>query len=479
MEKGKQPLELRILGFIQEHCPIPGQSRLLVAVSGGPDSVCLLHILVKLKKELGIELHTAHLNHQLRGAESEADSRYVADLARSLGVPVTIEKRDVAGYQARKRISLEEAAREVRYNFLAQTARTVGASQVAIGHTRDDHIETILMHLIRGSGTRGLQGLAPQVRWQATDAVTIVRPLLEVSRAETVSYCQEHSLSPRLDSSNQSLSPLRNRIRLRLLPLLKSYNPRVSQALLRVAHLAADDVAFIEEEGNRTWRHIAQRQKDTVILEKEGFLKLPPALKRQVLRVSLEKLIGNLKDIEARHIEEIMSALSKPAGRSLNLPGGLTFTIEYDRYLIGKNPLSLSPLPPLETESTLIIPGETTLPGWQVEATIKNREDIKEEGNDFSAHLDLDKTRGKLIVRSRKRSDRFHPLGMSQSKKLGEFMIDAKIPRLWRKRVPIVSSPEQIIWVVGWRIDDRVKVTGDTKRVLCLKFKRRQTLTRG
>jgi tRNA(Ile)-lysidine synthase len=410
MEKGKQPLELRILGFIQEHCPIPGQSRLLVAVSGGPDSVCLLHILVKLKKELGIELHAAHLNHQLRGAESEADSRYVAELARSLGVPITIEKRDVAGYQARKRISLEEAAREVRYNFLAQTARTVGASQVAIGHTRDDHIETILMHLIRGSGTRGLQGLAPQVRWQATDAVTIVRPLLEVSRAETASYCQEHSLSPRLDSSNQSLSPLRNRIRLRLLPLLKSYNPRVSQALLRVARLAADEVAFIEEEGNRTWRHTAQRQEDTVTLEKEGFLKLPPALKRQVLRLSLEKLIGNLKDIEARHIEEIMSALSKPAGRSLNLPGGLTFTIEYDRYLIGKNPLSLSPLPPLETESALTIPGETLLSGWQVEATIKNREDITEERNDFSGHFDLDKTGGKLVVRSRKRSDRFHPL---------------------------------------------------------------------
>jgi tRNA(Ile)-lysidine synthase len=472
MGKRKQPLELRILSFIQEHCPIPSQSRLLVAVSGGPDSVCLLHSLIKLKKEMGIELHVAHLNHQLRGAESEADAHYVFDLAQGLGVPVTIEKRDVKAYQAQKRISLEEAAREVRYNFLVQTAKALGASQVAIGHTRNDHIETILMHLIRGSGTRGLQGLAPYVKWPTADAVTIVRPLLEVSRKETASYCQEHNLVPRFDASNLSLSPLRNRIRLRLLPLLKSYNPQVSQALLRVARLAADDVAFLEEEGDRLWHQIAQRQENTVILNKAGFLGLPPALKRQVLRISLEKLIGNLKDIEARHIEEIMNALSKPAGRGLNLPGGLSFNIDYDRYLIGKDSLALSPLPPLEGELALTIPGETLLPGWQIEASIKNRKEMAEEGNDFTAHFDLDKTGDKLTVRSRKISDRFHPLGMRQPKKVGEFMIDAKIPRLWRKRVPIVSSPQQIIWVVGWRIDDRGKVTENTKRVLCLKFKR-------
>ena len=277
---------------------------------------------------------------------------------------------------------------------------------------------------------------------------------------------------PRLDSSNLSLSPLRNRVRLRLLPLLKSYNPQVSQALLRTAHIAADDVAFLEEEGSRRWHQIAQRQEDMVILPKEGFLELPPALKRQVLRMSLEQLIGNLKDIEARHIEAIMNALNKPAGRSLNLPGGLNFTIEYDRYLIGRNPLALSPLPPLEAESTLTIPGKTRLGGWQIEATIKNREDTLEERDNFTGYFDLGKTGDKLAVRSRKPSDRFCPLGMSQSKKLGEFMIDAKIPRLWRKRVPIVCSPQQIIWVVGWRMDDRVKVTSTTKQVLCLKFKR-------
>ncbi len=473
MEKRKKPLEPRILGFIREYCPIPSQSRLLVAVSGGPDSVCLLYVMFKLKKELDIELHAAHLNHQLRGAESDADAQYVFDLARSLGVPATIERQDIAGYQAQKRISLEEAAREVRYNFLAQIAKAIGASQVAIGHTRDDHIETILMHLIRGSGTRGLQGLAPHVKWQTADtAISVVKPLLKVSREETASYCLKHNLMPRFDSSNLSLSPLRNRIRLRLLPMLKSYNPRIADALLRTAHLAADDAAFLEEAGDRLWHQVAQRQENAIILDKESFLTLPPALKRQVLRMSLEKLIGNLKDIEARHIEEIMDALSKPAGRSLSLPGGLTFTIEYDRYLIGADSLALSPLPPLESELTLTIPGETTLAGWHVVANITNREQVVERGDSLTARFDFDKTGDKMLVRNRRPSDRFCPLGMSQPKKLGEFMIDAKIPRLWRKQVPIVCSQQQIIWVVGWRIDDRVKVTENTKRVLCLRFRR-------
>jgi tRNA(Ile)-lysidine synthase len=328
------------------------------------------------------------------------------------------------------------------------------------------------MHLIRGSGTRGLQGLYPRTEWPtAGTSLTIIRPLLGISREETQNYCQERSLRPRLDSSNLSLSPLRNRIRLKLLPLLKSYNPRIAEALLRTARIAADDLAFLEQEGARLWNQIAQLKEDIVILDKEPFFELPSALKRQILRMSLEELIGNLKDIEARHIEEIMNALSKPAGRSLNLPGGLTFTIEYARYLIGKNPLALSPFPPIKQELPLSVPGKTRLSGWQIAASVTDREQPAEEADNLIARFDFDKTGDKLVVRSRKPGDCFQPLGMSQPKKLNRFMIDTKIPRLWRKRIPIICSPQQIIWVVGGRIDDRVKVTEDTKQVLCLRFR--------
>jgi len=465
-----------VLNFIQEHHLVSSQHCLLVAVSGGPDSVCLLHILVKLQEELDIRLHVAHLNHQLRGAESEADARYVFNLARRLGIPVTIEQRDVKAYQAQRRISLEEAAREVRYTFLAQVAKSIGANRVAVGHTTDDHIETILMHLIRGTGTRGLRGLQPSSRWQFSgDSLTIIRPLLSVSRDETVGYCQSHKLMPRTDASNLSLSPLRNRIRLQLLPLLKSYNPQVAEALLRTARIAGDDLAFLDEEGARLWDEIVQRQENTIILDKERFLELPSALKRHLLRMSIEELLGNLKDIETRHIEEIMDALTKPAGKRISLPGGLNFSIDYNQYLLGPAPTALSPFPLLRAEFSLKIPGETLLPGWHVEATIIEPSVVKGMGlidNDFTAYLDLNKTGDKLVVRPRRRGDRFQPLGMSQPKKLGEFMIDAKIPRAWRQRIPIVCSPKHILWVVGWRIDDRVKVTENTKQILCLKFER-------
>ena len=475
MASKKQPptLEQRVLRFIREHRLVSSQQKLLVAVSGGPDSVCLLHILVGLQDELDIKLHVAHLDHQLRGAESEADAGYVADLAHRLDIPATIERRDVTAYRARQRISLEEAAREVRYAFLAQVARSVGADRVATGHTVDDHIETILMHLIRGTGTRGLRGLQPSAVWQSSgDSLTVIRPLLAVSRDETADYCRHHQLMPRIDATNLSLSLLRNRIRRELLPRLQSYNPQVTEALLRVGRIAADDLAFIDKEIAKLWDKIVQEQDNTIILDKAGLLELPSALKRHLLRASIEKLLGELKDIEMRHIEEIMDVLTKPAGKRLSLPGGLVFSVEYDKYLLGPDPASLSPFPELEGEFPLKVPGETRLPGWRVEAVVILPKAMEDDTSGYKAYFDFDKTGDKITVRSRRRGDRFQPLGMSQPKKLGEFMIDAKIPRAWRQRVPIVCNQSQILWVVGWRIDDRAKVTDSTKQVLCLKFER-------
>jgi len=277
---------------------------------------------------------------------------------------------------------------------------------------------------------------------------------------------------PRIDASNLSLSPLRNRIRHQLLPLLESYNPQVAEALLRTARIAGDDLAFFDKETDRLWGKIVQKQGNTITLDKERFLELPSALKRYLLRRAIEDLLGNLKDIESRHIEEIINALTKPAGKRLSLPGGLIFSIEYNQYLIGSDQAALSPLPILDAEYPLKLPGETVLPGWRIEATIISREQMTEKDEDFTAYFDLDKTGDKLLVRPRQPGDRFQPLGMSQPKKLGEFMIDAKIPSAWRQRIPLVCSPSHILWVVGWRIDERVKVTEDTKQILCLEFKR-------
>ncbi|UCD54048.1 MAG: tRNA lysidine(34) synthetase TilS, partial [Dehalococcoidia bacterium] len=418
-ERYQETLEQRVLHFIREEQLVSSPSSLLVAVSGGPDSVCLLHVLVKLREELGITLHVAHLDHKLRGAESEADARYVSELAQHLGIPTTIEEREVKAYQKDKRISLEEAAREVRYTFLAQVAKAIGADRAAVGHTMNDHIETILMHLVRGAGIRGLRGLQPHSEWQlAKEHLAVIRPLLEVSREETADYCHRHKLMPRIDTSNLSLSPLRTRIRYQLLPLLTSYNPQVTEALLRTARIADDDLAFIDKQCLQSWAEIAQKQGSIIALDKERLLNLPLALQRHLLRMSIEELLGNLKDIEMRHIEEIMNVLTKPAGKRVSLPGSLTFCVEYNQYLIGQDREALSPFPPLEAESPLKLPGKTQLPGWQIAADIVNREQ-KTEKEKSLAYFDIDKTVNKLSVPSRKRGDRFQPLGMSQPKKLG------------------------------------------------------------
>jgi tRNA(Ile)-lysidine synthase len=471
MKGENQPsLEQRVLDFIQKHQLLSEGEKLVVAVSGGADSVCLLHILVGL--QLKIKPHIAHLNHQLRGADSDADAEYVAELARKLAIPCTIEKRDVKGYKEEQRLSLEEAAREVRYRFLAQVAKSIGAERVAAGHTKDDHIETILMHLIRGSGTRGLRGLQPATLWQSgADSLIIIRPLLEISHEETEGYCRQHKITPRLDASNLSLSPLRNRVRRQLMPILESYNPAVAEALLRTGRIADDDISFLDEQVSRLWDKVIRQEGKSLILDKAAFEPLAPALKRYLLRAAVERLLGSAKDIEMRHIEEMMSLANKPAGKRLNLPGGSTFLVEYERYLLTLDATALSPLPPLKGEFPLKIPGETRLPGWRVEAAIVKREKMGGE-DEFTAYLDLAKSGDRLTVRARKKGDRFQPLGLPQPKKLGEFMIDAKIPQAWRGRVPLVCSGEQILWVVGWRLDERAKVSAETKRVLRLRFER-------
>jgi tRNA(Ile)-lysidine synthase len=468
--------EQKVLHYIKEQRLITPGQKLLAAVSGGPDSVCLLHILFKLRQELNIGLHIAHLNHQLRGKESAADAVYVAELARKLGIGATIESRNVKAYRKQHHISLEEAAREVRYTFLAEVAANAGAERVAVGHTAADHVETILMHLIRGSGTRGLIGLRPvNVRRSGDTSLTIIRPLLELTREETEAYCRRHRLHPRTDSSNLSPELFRNRIRHELLPLLKSYNPLVAEALQRTARIAADDLDFIDKEVIRQQNQVMHREGNAVILDRKKFLALSPALQRYLLRSAIESILGDLKDIEARHIEDLLAGLAKPAGKVIGLPERLNFTIEYDRYILAPDTASTCPFPALGKEYALQMPGRTSIPGGDILTSFMTLDEVKGEyrgTNDFAAYFDFAKTGSVLTVRHRLEGDRFQPLGLKDTKKLNAFMIDARIPRAWRGRIPIVAAPGQIIWVVGWRIDERVKVTDKTRKVLRLEFRR-------
>jgi len=527
----KNKLESKVIDFIQLYSLIPRKETVVVGVSGGADSACLLHVLAKWRKGLGIKLHIAHLNHQLRGVESEADAEYVSNLAGSLGIPSTIDRQDVAAYRTERNCSIEEAARELRYAFLARVAGEVGAHRIAIGHTRDDHVETILMHILRGTGITGLCGLAPcspmaydsqgmslpasplslrvsplslrvsplSLRAKRSNLL-VIRPLLDITREETASYCQEHQLDPRIDSSNLSPSFFRNRLRLHLLPLLRQYNPSIDQALLRLADIAKEDNAFIEQQASELWDEVARQENNTIYLDKKQIAGLPIALQRHLLRAAVTRLAGDARDIEASHIEAARSLLKKPASKRISLPHSLICHGGYDELAITCLPSVIAslpsviasearqsqippcPFPPLPGEFPLKVPGKTVFPGWKVIASIvRERVDsLPLQGalgtsertgqSTFVAHFDLHKTGTDLFVRQRRPGDRFQPLGMSMPKRLQEFMVDAKIPRSWRGHIPIVCSLQQIIWVVGWRIADRVKTTEASKEILRLEF---------
>ena len=238
--------------------------------------------------------------------------------------------------------------------------------------------------------------------------------------------------------------------------------------------LASDDLEFIEKEAARWWEEVAREEGDGVVLDRHKLAGLPPALQRHVLRMAVASRLGGLKDIEAGHIEDLLDALEKPSGKVVELPGGLRLAVEHDRLLMSRDLSSACPLPPLEGEAALNIPGRTSLPGWEVRAEImpRVREQKYTAPDSLAAWLDFDRAGDKLAVRARRPGDRFQPLGLGGTKELTEFMIDARIPRTWRGRIPIVASPEQVVWVVGWRLDERVRVTDATRKVLQLTFTR-------
>ena len=499
-------IESRVMSFLRRHCLIRSRETIVVGVSGGADSVCLLHMLAGWQKEFDINLHVAHLNHQLRGAESEGDAKYVADLGQRLDIPVTIGELDVAAYRSRRSCSIEEAARELRYDFLAEVAGDIGAQRVAIGHTKDDQVETVLMHILRGTGVSGLCGLEPLAPVPLGHSglkaknlgLVLIRPLLDVGSQETLSYCQERQLGPRFDSSNLALSLLRNRLRLELIPVLRKYNPSIDQALLRLARIAKEDCSFIEQQALQLWDELSRQERDTVYLDKKRVWSLPAALQSRLIRLAVGKLLGDTRDMGASHIEAVRSLLTKSAGRKVSLPHRLMCQSGYDEVAIasqfdipcwtnGGGEWAVSPV--LQGEFPLNVPGETSLPGWQVTASITlgevgslsspgvlpcpRREWIEVKGkrrSNLAAELDLNKVGTELSVRQRKPGDRFQPLGMKTPKKLQDFMVDARIPASWRHHIPLVCSPRQIVWVVGWRIAEGVKVTEASKRVLRLEF---------
>ena len=465
---------------------------LVAAVSGGPDSVALLRCLLRLSGPFGLRLHVAHLDHDFRGEEAVEDARFVAALAEDLGLPYTVEKQDPTEYQAGRKItSFEQLAREMRYSFLAATARRVGAVMVALGHTSDDQAETVLLHVLRGAGLHGLRGMSEVAPWpwpRGVRDVSLFRPLLSVTKADTAAYCHELGQAYRMDSGNLLPRFTRNRVRGELLPhLAAEYNPRVRESLLRLSRTAALETDFVESEVDRHWPSLAGQSDGLVSLDLTELEALHPALRSAVLRRAYAAIVGDTRRLRESHVTEMLRMIEGGyVGASVQLPEGLVLVRDYGHLRLTREDRPLCPFPALEGEYVLEVPPrigeekEYFVGGWRVRLTAEESvtpSPFPEVGSGAfpggpppGAEADGFQRTGKfsfaamgnrLSLRTWHDGDRFRPLGMEGEKKLQDFYTDTKAPRAWRGRIPLLVSERGIAWVVGYRIAEWAKALPD------------------
>ncbi|MSQ13817.1 MAG: tRNA lysidine(34) synthetase TilS [Dehalococcoidia bacterium] len=449
---------------------------LVVAVSGGPDSMALLALLAELREPCGLRLHVAHLNHGLR-LEADGDERFVAEHALRLGLPFTSRRADIVAYRRERRLSVEHAAREARYAFLSDVAAETGAAAVALGHTADDQAETILLHVARGAGVHGLQGMqnTTTMRTAGGRPVTLFRPLLSAPREKTEKVCKAFGLVPREDATNLDTAYTRNRVRQQVMPLLRQVNPSVREALLRLGRAAAAETDYIGREVTGRWSAIARESPVGVELDRALLLAEHPAIRHAVLRRAYTALLGDAKGLEEAHITAMERSLGSPTGKRLSLPNGARWKVGYTAAMLTRRGAPAPPsLPPLEGTHRLACPGETAAAGWTVTARLASAEVVNE--GPYVAVLDADAVGAELCVRGRRAGDRFWPLGLEPAadKRLKEFLTDTKAPRAWRAHIPLVVTPRGVAWVVGWRIAHWARLTPESKRGLRLEFKTTQ-----
>jgi len=501
---------------IEAHGLLAPGDGVIVGVSGGPDSVCLLHVLLRLREKLDLRLHVAHLHHGARGAEADGDAEFVAALAAEWGLPVTAERQDVPALARKYKMAFEETARRVRYAFLARVAGEIGAAKIAVGHNGDDQAETVLMHFLRGAGPAGLRGMLPLTpitdyhllepfagqeaggKEQAAGsrrqdscilhpALFIIRPLLEIPRAAIEAYCADQGFAPRFDRSNLDTTYFRNRLRHELLPLLETYNPNVRARLRRTAKVVAADYELLAQLREQAWvKTVREEGDESIVFDLVAWRALPVALQRAILRQATYRLRRTLRDMDFVHVEHARQVgLAGQTGAQATLPMGLTLSVEYNTLTIG-NTDGIPTLPdePLlwNGESLSVqVPGTTRLSQskWILQTKTLTKWDaaqIVANADPWTAYLDADTLAGPLTLRPRRRGDRFRPRGMGgHSVKLSAFLINLKIPRAWRDRVPLLVAGGEIAWVCGRRIGEEFAVGPETRRAAQLQFEREST----
>ncbi|MEM7391206.1 MAG: tRNA lysidine(34) synthetase TilS [Verrucomicrobiota bacterium] len=445
----------------------PGR-HLLVGVSGGADSIAMAHALLELRGELDLHLTLIHLNHRLRGEASDADEAFVRGFGAKHGLEVLTASRDVARSAARKKISLEMAAREARHRWFKQALGRTGADTVALAHTRDDQAETVLLRLIRGAGLDGLAGMEART---TVNGLPMIRPLIDVSRKTLLGYLKRHKLAWREDASNRDTRFVRNRIRHEVIPMLEEQiNPRLRETLARTADT-------LRAEGE--WaRQFTASFLDTIPagrrLSGERLAEWPPAARHRVIQAWLLREGLPPEGLTHDLILKLGRWCENPRGsKTLNLPHGLTLFCRYGDLTLGPTEESATALPRM----ILNRPGKTPAEAWGLMISVDRATGaVRQKGAQIghwpaTASLSADRIgRARLILRAREPGDRYVPLGLRGSKKIQDILVDRKVPRALRDRVPLIECRGEIIWIPGYQVARGWEVPEEQSPSFCLKI---------
>jgi tRNA(Ile)-lysidine synthase len=444
----------------REHLFTPGD-RVLLAVSGGPDSVALLHLLTRLAPELALDLGVAHFDHGLRGEDSRGDAGFVADLAGRLGLPFYLARGEVRALARQDKVSIQMAARKLRLQFFQDIRRNHAYAKLALGHTADDQVELFWLRLLRGAGLEGLKGM-----WPATPE-GLVRPLLAVGKAVLLAWLEQEVLSYRVDVSNLSRAYLRNRLRLDLLPLLtRSYNPRLAQTIWRTQSLLQEDERRLARDAAAAWDRVARKlSEDCFALDLKRFFSLEPSLQRRVLRAGVAGL-GPAVTLTAAQVASLLDLAGSDRSGGLISLGDKGGNVQVARAGAVLHIMAALPEPPREATRLPDGPGEVASPaGWRWRLNRRAFRPGEPWPPPEVAWLNPARVSLPLTARFWQPGDRFWPQGAPGPKKLHDFLVDAKIPRWLRPHLPLLASAGEIVWVAGLRLAEPVKILADSREI--------------